>query len=309
MVKKLALAAVCLSYLCGNAMAQDAKTVDRERAESVGRSDKSITYSGSAKDVAFQQCGANATADDLPGHARPDAADHELRSRDRPRGAHDAPHGRHEQHRAPAARRRWRPERSSSRSRRNRRISRSPGRQSLDLYLTPWGFLKGAAANNATASREQRRRQELHGVELEPRGQGAVRQELRDQRLRERPESHRARRDVDRREHHGRHAHRRHLFRLEGLRRSHGAREDRADARRMAVLRSRRDGGQGESVRPRVARARAGAASGRPGRRSSRRRAARARSSRPKSSATASTGSRPAPAATTRWSSSSRTTS
>ena len=52
----------------------------------------------------------------------------------------------------------------------------------------------------------QGRRQELHGPDLEPDGQGAVRQELRDQRLRERQEPHRSRRDVARRQHHGRHA-------------------------------------------------------------------------------------------------------
>ena len=46
-----------------------------------------------------------------------------------------------------------------------------------------------------------------------------------------------------RRQHHGRHARRRHLHRVERLRRSDRADEDRADARRMAVLRSGRDGG------------------------------------------------------------------
>ena len=81
-----------------------------------------------------------------------------------------------------------------------------------------------------------------------------------------------------------------------------GAVEDRADARRVAVLRSRRDGGEGESRRCRDAGAGAGAGC-RPWRRRRRRPGAAgagARSSRPKSSATASTGSPPAPAATTR---------
>ena len=112
----------------------------------------------------------------------------------------------------------------------------------------------------------QGRRQELHRPDLEPRGQGAVRQELRHQRLRERPEPRRARRDVAGRKHHGRHAHRRHLLGLEGLRRRDGAGEDRADARRVAVLRSRRDGGEGESCRSRDAGACTGTA-GRPWRR------------------------------------------
>src|SRR5437773_241911 len=40
-------------------MAQDAKTVIANAQKALG-DPKSITYSGSAKDVAFQQCGANA---------------------------------------------------------------------------------------------------------------------------------------------------------------------------------------------------------------------------------------------------------
>ena len=65
MVKRLALVAICLASLCGNAMAQDAKTVIANAQKALG-DPKSITYSGSAKDVAFQQCGANAADDDLP---------------------------------------------------------------------------------------------------------------------------------------------------------------------------------------------------------------------------------------------------
>src|SRR5258708_36101566 len=58
-MKKLAVFAICLAYLCGNAMAQDAKTVIANAQKVLGDV-KSITYSGSAKDVAFQQCGSNA---------------------------------------------------------------------------------------------------------------------------------------------------------------------------------------------------------------------------------------------------------
>ena len=61
MVKKLALVATCLTWLGGNAMAQDAKTVIASAQKALG-DPKSITYSGSAKDVSFQQCGANAAA-------------------------------------------------------------------------------------------------------------------------------------------------------------------------------------------------------------------------------------------------------
>src|SRR5271169_1798674 len=58
-MKKLAVFAICLAFVCGNAMAQDAKTVIAGAQKALADV-KSITYSGSAKDVAFQQCGANA---------------------------------------------------------------------------------------------------------------------------------------------------------------------------------------------------------------------------------------------------------
>src|SRR5262249_15951164 len=58
--KKLGLAAICMTFLCGTAFAQDAKTTIANAEKALGDV-KSITYSGSAKDVAFQQCGANST--------------------------------------------------------------------------------------------------------------------------------------------------------------------------------------------------------------------------------------------------------
>ena len=60
MLKKLSVVAICVAFLCANAMAQDAKTVIANAQKALGDV-KSITYSGSAKDVAFQQCGANST--------------------------------------------------------------------------------------------------------------------------------------------------------------------------------------------------------------------------------------------------------
>ena len=59
-MKKLVLVAICVALLCGSAMAQDAKTVIANAQKALGDV-KSITYSGSAKDVSFQQCGANST--------------------------------------------------------------------------------------------------------------------------------------------------------------------------------------------------------------------------------------------------------
>jgi hypothetical protein len=58
-LRKLAVVAICLAFLSGNAVAQDAKTVIANAQKALGDL-KSITYSGSAKDVSFQQCGANA---------------------------------------------------------------------------------------------------------------------------------------------------------------------------------------------------------------------------------------------------------
>ena len=113
MLKKLTLIAICLAYPWA-AMAQDAKTVIADAQKALGDV-KSITYSGSAKDVSFQQCGANATAHGLPGHAQPDAPDHQLRSRHRSLRAGVTPYRRDATTSAAAARRRSRPGRSSPR--------------------------------------------------------------------------------------------------------------------------------------------------------------------------------------------------
>src|SRR5579862_1767479 len=58
MVQRSSIAAICLVLAGGAAFAQDAKTVIANAQKALGDV-KSITYSGSAKDVAFQQCGAN----------------------------------------------------------------------------------------------------------------------------------------------------------------------------------------------------------------------------------------------------------
>src|SRR5262245_22428004 len=153
MVKKLAVIAICLAYLCGNVMAQDAKTVIANAQKALGDL-KSITYSGSAKDVAFQQCGANAS--DMTC-----------------RGTHDPMRPINNYVRvidltAPASRQTG----ATNNIGPGGSTTVSPGTffqpvtpqqadvsqpwlSSLELYLTPWGFLKGAAANNATVSRRK----------------------------------------------------------------------------------------------------------------------------------------------------------
>jgi glyoxylase-like metal-dependent hydrolase (beta-lactamase superfamily II) len=148
--KKFALVNACLAFLCGIALAQDAKTVIAN-AQKALRDVKSITYSGSAKDVAFQQCGAN-------------AADMTCK------GMHDPMRPINDYVRvidlaAPASRhtgstnnigaggstkvtpgtffQQVTPEQAD--------VSK-PWAGSLEFYITPWGFLKGAAENNATVS-------------------------------------------------------------------------------------------------------------------------------------------------------------
>ena len=125
MVKKLALVAICLASLCGTAMAQDAKTVIANAQKALG-DPTSITYSGSAKDVAFQQCGANAAAMICQGtHDPMRPISNYVRVIDLA-----APASRHTgaTNNIGAGGSTTRPpERSSSRSRRSRRTSRSRG--------------------------------------------------------------------------------------------------------------------------------------------------------------------------------------
>ena len=150
-MRKLTGVAVCLAFLCGTAMAQDAKTVIANAQKALGDV-KSITYSGSAKDVAFQQCGSN-------------AADMQCR------GTHDPMRPINNYVRvidltAPASRATGATNNPSG----GGATQPMPGtyfaqvtpqqtdvslawNNSLEFYLTPWGFLKGAAANNATVSK------------------------------------------------------------------------------------------------------------------------------------------------------------
>lgn len=153
MLKKLAVFATCLAFLCGSALAQDAKTVIANAEKALGDV-KSITYSGSAKDVAFQQCGANSTDMQCRGpHDPMRPINNYVRVIDlagpasRATGATNnigaggsttvAPGTFFQQITAQQA-----------------DVSQ-PWSNSLELYITPWGFLKGAAANNATVSKRK----------------------------------------------------------------------------------------------------------------------------------------------------------
>src|SRR5438477_1869499 len=130
-------------------MAQDAKTVIANAQKALGDL-KSITYSGSAKDVAFQQCGTNAADMVCRGtHDPMRPINNYVRVIDlaapasRATGATNNPVGGGAT--TPVAGTFFQgvtPQQAN--------VSQ-PWAQSLEFYLTPWGFLKGAAENNATA--------------------------------------------------------------------------------------------------------------------------------------------------------------
>lgn len=145
--------AICLAFGCGSAFAQDARTVIANAQKALGDL-KSITYSGSAKDVAFQQCGANST--DMTC-----------------RGTHDPMRPINNYVRvidlvAPASRHTGATNNIGAGgsttltpgtffqqvTAEQADVSR-PWAGSLEFYLTPWGFLKGAAENDATVSHKK----------------------------------------------------------------------------------------------------------------------------------------------------------
>jgi glyoxylase-like metal-dependent hydrolase (beta-lactamase superfamily II) len=150
-MKKLALAAVCASFLFGNAMAQDAKTVIDNAQKALGNP-KSITYSGTAKDVAFQQCGANSTAMNCQGtHDPMRPITNYVRVIDLA-----APLSRHTgatMNIGPGGSTTVGPGTFFQQVTPQQADLSQPWGQSLELYITPWGFLKGAADNKATVSR------------------------------------------------------------------------------------------------------------------------------------------------------------
>jgi glyoxylase-like metal-dependent hydrolase (beta-lactamase superfamily II) len=151
-VKKLALAAVCFAYLGGTALAQDAKTVIASARKALG-DPTSITYSGSAKDVSFQQCGANSTAMNCQGtHDPMRPISNYVRVIDLA-----APASRHTggtNNIGAGGSTTVTPGTFFQQVTAQQADVAQPWAQSLELYITPWGFLKGAEANNATAKRD-----------------------------------------------------------------------------------------------------------------------------------------------------------
>src|SRR5215813_8478892 len=133
-------------------MAQDAKTVITNAQKALGDV-KSITYSGSAKDVAFQQCGANSTDMNCRGtHDPMRPITNYVRVIDLAGPASRATGATNNI--GPGGSTTLTPGTFSQQITAQQADVSQPWAGSLELYLTPWGFLKGAADNNATASRK-----------------------------------------------------------------------------------------------------------------------------------------------------------
>ena len=152
MVKKLALVTVCVAALSGSAWGQDAKAVIASAKKALG-DPTSITYSGSAKDVSFQQCGANKTAMNCQGtHDPMRPIDNYVRVIDL-----SAPASRHTgatNNIGAGGSTTVTPGTFFAQVTAQQADVSGPWAQSLEFYITPWGFLKGAEANNATAKKD-----------------------------------------------------------------------------------------------------------------------------------------------------------
>ena len=122
--------------------------------------------------------------------------------------------------------------------------------QQLEIWITPWGFLKGAAANNATVRSQTVGGPALSGRDLQRAGQVARRAAVPSRRLHQRAEPGRARADVAGEPDLRRHARRGGIHALPRHQRPEVPGADGAEARRLAGVRGRtssaRDANPGE---------------------------------------------------------------
>jgi len=138
-------------------MAQDAKTVIASAQKALGDL-KSITYSGSGKDVSFQQCGANSTDQICKGTHNPmRPINNYVRVIDltaplsRATGATmNVVGGGGSTTIGPGTFSQQIAAQATDVGTWNGAVGGN-----VEFYITPWGFLKGAAANNATASKQK----------------------------------------------------------------------------------------------------------------------------------------------------------
>ncbi len=154
MVTKLVLAVVGTTCLWGSAFAQDAKTVIANAQKALG-DPESITYSGTARDVSFQQCGANSTAMTCQGTHDPMRPITSYVRSDRSQGRRLSRHTGSTTNIGPGGSTTITPGTFFQQvTPQQADLSQAWG-QSLELYITPWGFLKGAAERNATVSKRR----------------------------------------------------------------------------------------------------------------------------------------------------------
>lgn len=153
MLNKITVGAIGLMFLGVSANAQDAKTVIAKAQKALGDV-KSITYSGSAKDVAFQQCGANSTDMTCRGpHDPMRPINNYVRVLDL-----SAPTSRHTgatNNIGAGGSTQVNPGTFFQQVTPQQADVSQPWAGSLEFYITPWGFLKGAAENNATVSKRK----------------------------------------------------------------------------------------------------------------------------------------------------------
>jgi len=147
------IAPIVLTLAClpGAAAAQDAKTVIASAQKALGDL-TSITYSGTAKDVAFQQCGASAATPNCLGThdpMRPITSYIRVIDLAAPASRHTGAHT----NMGPGGSTTVTPGTFFQQVTPQQADVSQPWAGSVELYLTPWGFLKGAAENNATAAK------------------------------------------------------------------------------------------------------------------------------------------------------------
>jgi glyoxylase-like metal-dependent hydrolase (beta-lactamase superfamily II) len=132
-------------------MAQDAKTVVANAKKALGDV-TSITYSGSARDVSFQQCGANKAQTTCQGtHDPMRPIDNYVRVIDLSAPASRATGATNNI--GPGGSTTITPGTYFQQVSAQQADVSQPWAQSVEFYITPWGFLKGAEANNATAKK------------------------------------------------------------------------------------------------------------------------------------------------------------
>ena len=150
-MKHVTLLVICLVSFAASARAQDAKAAIATAQKALGDV-TSITYSGTAKDVAFQQCGASLTTPNCQGMhdpMRPIANYVRVIDLAAPASRATGSHN----NMGPAGSTTVTPGTFFLQTTPQQADVSQPWGPALEFYLSPWGFLKGAAANAATASR------------------------------------------------------------------------------------------------------------------------------------------------------------